>query len=322
MHLPAPALLHLLAAQSTLASDGLESIGASVSKIWHYELFRVSNEPLTLGRIFLALCVLVLSVTLSKILSRLFARTILPRFKVEPGVQAALQSLSYYVLVVVFVLTALRVVQVPLALFTVLGGALAIGVGFGSQNLVNNFMSGIILLMEHPIRPGDVVEIEGVQGTVEEIGARSTHVRTLGEARLVVPNSFFLERKVLNWTRTGTAVRDFVKVGVAYGSPAEKVKEILFEAARSHGKILPSPAPIVLFSNFGDSALEFEVYFWHRVPDPFDKKEIESDLRYDIERRLQSAGIVIAFPQRDLHVRSVPPLEVRVAPTPPRGGNP
>jgi small-conductance mechanosensitive channel len=235
-----------------------------------------------------------------------------PRLGLDPGASAALQSLSYYVLVVLMTLMALQVINVPLTLFTFVGGALAIGIGFGSQNIVNNFISGLILLAERPIKVGDLVELGSMQGTVEAIGARSTRVRSSKNIHVIVPNSHFLEQEVVNWTLLDDSVKTSVAVGVAYGSPPERVRDLLVEAVSHHEKIFTTPAPAVLFQDFAESALTFEVFFWVRIRSTMEKLIIESDVRYRIEQLFRGAGIVIAFPQRDVHLEAVGPLEVRV----------
>ena len=160
-------------------------------------------------------------------------------------------------LITCFGFVSLELVNVPVTVFTFLGGAVAIGVGFGSQNILNNFISGLILLAEQPIRVGDLVDIGGLCGNVEKIGARSTRVKTGANLEIIVPNSKFLEDNVTNWTLSDTRMRTVVKVGVAYGSPTEDVAEILKQAVDQCPHALTEPEPIILFNDFGDNCTEF-----------------------------------------------------------------
>ena len=283
--------------------------------VWGHELLVVEDRPITVGKIVTGLLLLFFGIFLSRGLSRFVGRRLLPRFRLAEGALHALQSLVFYVLVVAFTLVALQIVNVPLTAFTILGGALAIGFGFGSQNLVNNFISGLILLVEQPIRAKDLIQIGSLYGTVEYIGLRSTRVRTGENVEIIVPNSTFLQENVVNWTLSGTQVRVKVTIGVAYGSPTRDVKELLKKAAQNHGRVLPNPEPVVLFANFGDNALEFELHIWTHMRTLMEQRLVESDLRFMIDSLCREAGITIAFPQRDLHVDTLRPLEVRVAPS-------
>ena len=227
-------LLHEI--QSRIGSrslgERLSALWAAAGVAWHYELTSIDDHSVTVGKLFIALVLLVVGLRFAGVLSRYFGHRVLPRLGVPSGAATAFESITYYLAVVAVVLFALRAVNIPLTAFTIIGGALAIGLGFGSQNIVNNFISGLILLVERPISVGDLVEIEGVLGSVEAIGARSTRVRTFENTHVLVPNSFFLENKVLNWTLSDDIVRGCVAVGVAYGSPTREVARLLLQAAR------------------------------------------------------------------------------------------
>jgi small-conductance mechanosensitive channel len=197
-------------------------------------------------------------------------------------------------------------------MFTFLGGAIAIGVGFGSQNIVNNFISGLILLAERPIKVGDLIEIDDLYGTVTQIGARSTQIRTGSNLDIIVPNSKFLESNVVNLTLGDDKLRTQVSVGVVYGSPTREVTHLLKHAATEHGRVLKRPEPFVWFSDFGDNALIFELHFWVEVRTVADRRRIESDIRYRIDQLFRNAGLVIAFPQTDVHLDTPAPIDVRV----------
>jgi small-conductance mechanosensitive channel len=222
--------------------------------------------------------------------------------------------MAFYVLLASFTLLALRMVSFPLTAFTVLGGALAIGLGFGSQNVMNNFISGLILMLERPVRAQDVIEVDGIPGTIEHIGARSTQIRSADGRHIIVPNSFFLESNVVNWTLADDVVRARVDVGVVYGSPTRTVDRLIRQVLDEHASILATPKPRILFAAFGDNSLNFEAYFWIRARSMMERMAIESDVRYRIDDLFREADLVIAFPQRDVHLDSVRPHEVRVVP--------
>jgi small-conductance mechanosensitive channel len=288
--------------------------------VWRYELFAVADRPITVGKLVSGIALLALGLAVSGRLSRWLGRRLLPRFGLETGVAAALQALTFYAFVLLFSLIALRILNVPLTIFTLLGGALAIGVGFGSQNIVNNFISGLILLAERPVRVGDIIEIEGTTGTVEHIGPRSTRLRAGNNIALVVPNSAFLDKNVVNWTLATDQLRTSVRLGVAYGSPTREVRRLLHRAAAEHPRVARQPEPVVLFADFGDDALIFEVHFSLYTRDILQRRIIESEVRLRIDDLLREAGIVIAFPQRDVHLDAAAPLAVRLVGEPPASG--
>ena len=221
--------------------------------------------------------------------------------------------MAFYVLVLLFTLFALKLVEVPLTAFTVLGGAVALGVGFGSQNIVNNFISGLILLVERPVKVGDLIQLDDLYGNVEHIGARSTRVKTGENMDIIVPNSTFLETNVVNWTLSDNNMRTHVTFGVMYGSSVGKVTHLALKAAANHDRVFDRPAPFVIFTNFGENALEFELHFWVSVRTLMERRQIESDIRFNIDHLFREAGIVLAYPQRDVHLHADQPIRVQMA---------
>ena len=284
----------------------------TLAAIWHFEITNIDDRPITVQKIVLGVLLVLLGLFISRLLSGVFARRVLPKLGMTQAGAAAIRSIIFYILLFSFTLLALRLASVPLTVFTLLGGAAAIGLGFGSQNIVNNFISGLILLAERPIRIGDLIEVEDLYGTVEDIGARSTHVRSSENVDIIVPNSSFLEKNVINWTLSDDRHRAQIAVGVAYGSPTEEVTRLIRKAVEDHPRILKRPDPIILFADFGNNSLDFEAHFWIRMRRLMDRRIIASDLRYRIDEMFREAGIVIAFPQRDVHLDSSQPLEVRV----------
>ncbi len=283
-----------------------------ISAAWNYEVASIDGLPITIGKIITGFLLFFIGLFLSRRISSVFASRVLNRFELAEGVIAAFESLVFYVLVIFFALFALRLVNVPLTVFTVIGGAVAIGVGFGSQNIVNNFISGIILLIERPVRVGDLIEVDSLIGTINRIGLRSILIRTGDNIDIIVPNSSFLEKNVVNWTLGDDRVRLYVKVGVVYGSPLDKVKELLLQVVTENQSVLKSPEPHVWFKDFGDDSLVFEIHFWCVVKKMSHKNAIESDIRFEIDKYFRENNIVIAFPQRDVHLDSIKPVEVRI----------
>src|SRR5262249_23956740 len=188
--------------------------------------------------------------------------------------------------------------------FTVLAGTLGVGIGFGLQNVVNNFVCGLILLYEQPVQVGDLIEVGQLTGEVQRIGVRSRTVRTYQGADVIVPNSNVISAEVVNWTRSDRTRRVEIPIGVAYGSEPRRVEELLLDTERSHPGVAASPQPVVLLTGFAESALQFELRFWTGIDE---RGATASGLRAAINQALSSAGIAIPFPQLDLWVRSAPP---------------
>jgi len=282
--------------------ERFRSAWAAITSFWSYELTTSEDSPITPGKILIALTVFVAGLWAARFVRAQSRRRLFPRFGFDAGASSAFASLTFYALLAATFLMALRAVNIPLTAFAVAGGALAIGVGFGSQTVISNFISGLLLLAERPIRTGDLVEVSGVIGTVESIGLRSTRIRTPDNFHIIVPNASFLESNVVNWTHEDPVLRLRVKVGVAYGSDTRRVKELLEQAATEHDRCRSNPAPLAVFSDFGDSALLFEVRFWIRYDERTDRSMIQSDVRYRIDELFAENDIVIAFPQMDVHL--------------------
>ncbi|MCB9850572.1 MAG: mechanosensitive ion channel [Phycisphaerales bacterium] len=309
-------LLEELQDGSTSLGERAARVWDAMMRVWRFEIASVDDRPITVSKIVLGLLLLFLGIRISRWLSGVLGRRILPHVGVHSASSIAFERVFFYLLILLFTLLALNLVSVPLTVFTVLGGAIAIGVGFGAQNIINNFISGWILLAERQVNIGDLVQVEGSLGHVQSIGARCTHVRRPDGIDLLIPNSFMLENTVVNWTLTDAHIRTTVRVGVAYGSPTEKVIELMRATALEHDKVLRHPEPIVIFEDFGDNALVFDVYFWVHTSKEMELRIVRSDVRTTIDQLFRAAGIVIAFPQRDLHIDPETPLEVRMLPEP------
>ena len=232
---------------------------------------------------------------------------------VESGLQETLASLLRYALTFVGALVLLQGFGVDVRSLAIAASVLGVGIGFGLQNIANNFVSGLLINLERPIRPGDYVNVGAFEGNVVRVGGRSTTIRTLDGVLILIPNSKFLETEVVNWNLGDPRSRVHVPVGVAYGSDVARVRRALLEAARSHPEVEPDPRPQVQMRGFGESSLDFELLVWTR--DPRNKNTLESDLNFRIEESLRKHGIEVPFPQLDLHVRR--PGEHRASALPP-----
>jgi small-conductance mechanosensitive channel len=234
------------------------------------------------------------------------------RRKVDPNVVQIISMIFFWGLLILIFMTALGMLKIPITHLAFITGAIAVGVGFGSQNVINNLISGWILMSEKPVRIDDIVELDQHLGRVERVGNRSTRIRRIDGVHVLVPNSQLLERVVVNWTLLDRNFRSFVRVGVEYGSPVRRVEQLMHEAAVSHKNILNEPAPVVVFEDFGDNSLVFDLFFWCEMTPGTELRLIRSDIRFMIEELFRENGIVVAFPQRDVHLDVSGPIEVRM----------
>jgi len=216
----------------------------------------------------------------------------------------AVSALSHYCILLLGFLLAISALGVNTDRFALLAGAFGVGIGFGLQNVVNNFVSGLILLTERPVEVGDTVTIGQTFGLVQRIGIRSSTLRTWQGAEIIVPNAQLVSEEVTNWTHSDARRRMEIPIGVAYGTSPQRVIDILAAAAKTGSDILPEPEPTVLFMNYGDSALEFEVRAWTANFDNF--QQVRSALMVVLSSALAEHGIEIPFPQRDLHIKTLP----------------
>ena len=279
--------------------------------IWNYELFHVGSLEYTVGQFILLGLLLGVGYALSRLIENLFSRR-LSKTALRPNAIQTLQRILFYTLIIGVVMVGLSLLHIPLAAFALLSGAVAIGIGFGAQNIINNFISGWILMTEQPVRVDDFIEIDQHTGVVERIGNRSTRIRRTDGVHLLIPNSQMLERVVVNWTLIDNRIRTSVRVGAAYGSPVRRVAELLEQAVRAQADVLTDPPPRVIFEDFGDSALIFDSIFWCNVGGERELRQIRSNIRFQISELFASANITIAFPQRDVHIDNPVPLQVEL----------
>ena len=281
-------------------------------EIWTFVFFTIpGGAPLTVGKLVAIFVLLFGGYYASRLIGYLLGKR-LGTTSLSPDVIFTIQRIAFFALLILIGLTAISLLGVPLTAFAFATGAIAIGVGFGAQNIINNFISGWILMAERPIRIDDFIELDGAYGTVERIGNRSTRIRRTDGVHLLVPNSQLLERTVTNWTLVDMEVRSMLRVGVAYGSPVRRVAELILQAVNEQPQTKTKPAPSVVFEDFGDSALIFDAYFWCDVGGERQLREVRSDIRFRITKLFNDNDIVIAFPQRDVHLDTSNPLEIRL----------
>lgn len=278
---------------------------------WNFQLFHIGDAKYTVGQLILLVLLLVFGYIISKFLENLFSKR-LSKTQLRPHVIQTLQRVFFYMLIVGLGLAALGLLNVPLTTFAFLTGAVAIGVGFGAQNIINNFISGWILMAEQPVRVGDFVEVDQHTGTVERIGNRSTRIKRVDGVHLLVPNSQMLERVVVNWTLVDKNIRTSIRIGVAYGSQPGRVAELFLQAVRTQKDILNDPAPRVIFEDFGDNALIFDAIFWSAVGGERELRQIRSNIRFEVFELFAAENITIAFPQRDVHLDSIGPVQIEM----------
>ena len=279
-----------------------------ISKILNTTVLSFGGAGITVLEILIA----VLTVLIGFWFARWAARKMKSRLeqrKVDASIIQLIQRLFYVLFISILVITTLDLLNIPLTAFAFITGAIAIGVGFGAQNIINNFISGWILMWERPIRIGDFLELGDMMGTVETINTRFTRVRRLDGVRLMIPNSQLLENTVVNWTIVDRNLRTHVRVGVQYGTDVEKVRRLLDEIMAGNPNVLEDPAPTVVFEDFGDSALIFDGFFWIESTPERSLRDVRSALRFEITRVFRENDVVIAFPQRDVHMDGVLKLE-------------
>mgnify|MGYP001770782473 CR=1 FL=1 len=264
-------------------------------------LFTFNDQPITLWAILMVPTWILVSLWLSKILIKAVMSRMASAGK-DPNVIHLVKRILFVIALGIIFLTTLSLINVPITAFAFLSGAVAIGFGFGAQNIINNFISGWILIGEKPIRIGDFLEVEGAKGTVEQINTRSTRIRRTDGVHMLIPNSQLIENVVINWTLCDRLVRGTVVVGVAYGSDVKLVASLMKEVTLKQEQVLGNPEPDVFFQDFGDNALIFESYFWIHSTVEGGIRAVSSQIRFEIYEAFERKGIEIAFPQRDVHI--------------------
>lgn len=271
--------------------------------------FTIQDTKVTVGSIIWAILIFYLIICTSWTIRTTLETEYYPKKNIEPGVGISINRLIYYSFICLAIAIAMCIMGISFQSLTVIIGALGVGIGFGLQNIVNNFASGLILLFERSIKVGDIVVVGGTWGTVKHLGLRATVIQTFANAEMIVPNSDLVASTVNNWTMTNRRTRFSVNVGVAYGTDPKMVKQILLDIANAHKNVLKDPAPAVVFTEFGDSSLNFELRCW--VADINNHWSTQDDLMYEVDRKFKENNIEIPFPQRDLYIKSLPEVSVK-----------
>ena len=267
----------------------------------------ISGTKITILNVAYLILFIIFFTFLSRIIRRALQNKVLPRTRLDIGARASFVNVVIYTFWILAIYTGINILGINLSSLAFMAGALGVGIGFGLQNIVNNFISGIILLFDPSIQVGDMVQIGEDWGTVNRINIRTTIVQSFDNASLIIPNSQMLSNKVTNWSFKDPKVRRQVDVGVAYGSDVQKVRKVLLQIVSDMPEIMDDPAPRVDFMDFGNSALVFRVRFWITSPDYW--LTAPTELRFKIDEEFRKNSIEIAFPQQDIHIRSASGLE-------------
>jgi potassium efflux system protein len=300
-----------------------DKLVTSLHAIWNTELYVVEESdivngekilfhlPVTVAKLARLALILIVGWWLLRLVSRRVRAVVMRRGKIPEATASLAEKWAFGIGLFLLVLYGLHTVRIPLTAFAFIGGALAIGVGFGTQTILKNFISGIIILFERPLKVGDVVEVANITGTIKQIGMRASVIHHFDGIETLVPNSILLENQLTNWTFSSTVIRHSIIVGVAYGSPTREVARLLLGVATGHGLVKKDPAPEVRFDDFGADSLTFTLLFWLDTRKT-GRAQLASDLRYMIDKAFAEAGIVIAYPQRDIHFDPDKPLRVEM----------
>ncbi len=289
-------------------TPAMQEFLARLEQILNFPLLTLGQSEITLGSIVLLVALLLSVFAGEYLLRRYVVRRLLRRTRLELGLQYAIARMLGYFLVAIGIYIALQFVGIDLSSLAFLAGAVGVGIGFGLQNIINNFVSGIIILAERPISLGDRIEVAGIAGQVTKISLRSTTVITNGNIAMIVPNAEFISTTVTNWSHSDPKTRFKLPVGVHYNSDVRLVEKALHEAAEGCADVLKDPPPAVRFLEFGDSSLNFELRVWcktiYKQPNL-----IVSKVNFLIWDKFKEYGIEIPYPQRDLYIKEMPDKE-------------
>ncbi len=310
-----------------LKTPVLDLISSRLHALWDTELYlaeetevvngsRISTfRAVTIGKLVRLALILTVGWLLLRFISLKVKSIVVRKAGVSQTAAELTAKFAFGLGLALLVIYGLNTVRIPFTVFAFLGGALAIGVGFGTQTLLKNFISGIILIFERPLKVGDAVEIEGVQGTIRSIGMRASIIKQGNGIDTIIPNSTLLENQVTNWTLSDSLLRHSVTVSVDYGAPTREVSRTLLAVAAEHGLVLKDPEPEVRFEDFGDKALLFRLLFWFDTRKT-NRDTLASDLRYMLEKAFEEAGLTISCPQRDIHFDSENPVRIELTRSP------
>ena len=281
-------------------------VSSLLGRALNVTLFEINKQPITVSNLIMFVLVISVFAVLSRIIRRILRSQVFPRLAIDQGTEYTLLRITHYLIIVIGALVAFQFIGIDLTGLAVIFGLLSVGIGFGLQNVTSNFVAGLILLFERPIKVGDRITVGDKEGDVVEINIRSTTIRSLNNIAIIVPNSEFVSSTVINWTYADERIRLEVDVGVSYSSDLETVLRSLREVAEEYPEVLTNPAPEVLHTGFGDSCWNMRLRAW--IGDPKRHPQVRSALNCAIVRKFRDNGVEIPFPQRDLHVRSPLPV--------------
>ncbi|OFY41652.1 MAG: mechanosensitive ion channel protein MscS [Bacteroidetes bacterium GWF2_40_14] len=283
--------------------NNVEEILHWMKKTWNIELFHFGDSPFTTKTFFFLILSLFLVIYLSGLIRKLLIRKIFPRYHLDIGVGESVGTIVRYILLITGLVIIFQTTGIDLSALGLLVGALGVGIGFGLQSITNNFISGIIILFERPVKVGDRVEMDDLAGNIVNISARATTIITNDNIAVIVPNSDLINKRVINWSLNKREVRLNFPVGVSYKEDPEVIRNLLIEVAKENPGVLETPEPHVRFDEFGESSLRFQIMVW--TSEYIDKpKDLKSELYFAIFKKFKEHNIEIPFPQRDIHIRS------------------
>lgn len=281
--------------------DDVTQFAATLWTVLNYPIIKLGKSSITTWAILLNLLAVIAFLLLSTKIRNWLLTSVSKRKDLNESNWRAAITISYYALLVMGLMGILQTTGLDLSFFTVLTGAIGIGIGFGMQTIFANFISGIVILLEKPLKLGDRIEIGDVSGNVQSISVRATTILTNDNVSIIVPNSDFISKQVINWSHSGNVVRVSISVGVAYDSDPEKVQEVLLQVATSEPGVLDSPAPTVRLTEFGESGLNFSLLVWTKAYND-NKGALKSLLNFSVLKSFKAENIRIPYPQRDVHI--------------------
>ena len=286
----------------------LDELFKQMMDVLNYKLFELNMTPVSISSILMFLLLMAIFFISSKTLNRFVLRRILDGFKIDKGTRYTMQRINHYVIMIIGAIISFQFIGINLSGLAVIFGLLSVGIGFGLQNVTSNFIAGVIILFERPIKIGDRIMVGDTEGDVTDINIRSTTIRSLNNVSIIVPNSDFVSSNVINWSHGDTKIRLDIEVGVSYQSDLDTVLRSLREVAEEHPEVLKYPQTDVLLRDFGDSSWNMVLRVW--INHPQKHHIIRSELNCAIVRKFRANNVEIPFPQRDLHLRSAQPLPV------------
>jgi small-conductance mechanosensitive channel len=286
----------------------IDKVESWVTRFFKATIVTINQTPITPASLIIFTLIVLTSVFVTRLFTRVLLDRLLKKFNIKQGIRYTLRRLTEYTLIIVGIVIAFQFIGIDLGGLAVIFGLLSVGIGFGLQSVTSNFVAGLVLLFERPIKIGDRITVGEIEGDVEEISMRATRVRTLNNISIIVPNSQFVSSNIVNWSYGDLRVRLDIDVGVSYGSDLDLVLKSLKEVALENAGVLKDPAPDVLLREFGDSSWNMRLRAW--IDNPQGHHVIRSEINCAIVRKFREKGVEIPFPQRDLHLRSPLPLPV------------